>query len=198
MAQQQRPRQGKHIDEDTDQVFEAAAGDDAADAVAEANEAFAAEKAELLARIEKLEEANAALVREEKYRLAEFDTFRRRTRQEQEELRKSAARDLLAELLDIEDGFINAEAGWSESDPAAWREGIQIIARKFASILEKHGVEPIDGEGSAFDPAIHVTVLLPEGCTQTAALVAYVSLCGYLVRDKVHRLAKVKVARGLG
>jgi molecular chaperone GrpE len=150
----------------------------------------------LKARVAQLEEANAALQREEKYRLAEFDTFRRRVRQEQEELRKNAARELLAELLDIEDGFVNAQAGWSESDPAAWREGIDLIARKFSSILEKYGVQVSSGEGSVFDPAIHEAVFVVDEGEHDGEIVAQVLQRGYLLNDKVLRLAKVKVARG--
>jgi len=165
---------------------------------AEALEEEKAARAALAARVTELEEKCAALEREEKYRLAEFDNFRRRTRQEQEELRKSAARDLLAELLDIEDGFANAEAGWSESDPAAWREGVGLIARKFSSILEKYGVKPIEAEGAAFDPAVHEALFVADEGEHEGELVGQVLQRGYLLNDKVLRLAKVKVLRGLG
>ncbi|MDR2733741.1 MAG: nucleotide exchange factor GrpE [Spirochaetota bacterium] len=173
-------------DENTDEAPEASA------------DALKVENAALIERVAQLEEANAALVREEKYRLAEFDTFRRRARQEQEELRKNAARELLAELLDIEDGFAGAQAGWSESDPAAWREGIDLIARKFSSILEKYGVQESSGEGSVFDPAIHEAVFVVDEGEHSGEIVAQVLQRGYLLNEKVLRLARVKVARGLG
>jgi molecular chaperone GrpE len=166
--------------------------------VAAAAEDEACTEASLLARVAELEAKCAELQREEKYRLAEFDNFRRRTRQEQDELRRSAAKDLLAELLDIEDGFAGARASSGESDPAAWREGIELIARKFSSILEKNGVKPLDAEGSAFDPSLHEALFVADEGDHEGEIVGQVLQRGYLLHDKVLRLAKVKVLRGLG
>lgn len=187
MARQQHGNTGEAVN---------ASANDVNDVNDDGVEALIAEKKALEARVAQLEEANAALQREEKYHLAEFDTFRRRVRQEQEELRKNAARELLAELLDIQDGFVNAQAGWSESDPAAWREGIDLIARKFSSILEKYGVQVSSGEGSAFDPAIHEALFVVDEGEHEGEIVSQVLQRGYLLNDKVLRLAKVKVARG--
>jgi molecular chaperone GrpE len=156
------------------------------------------EKVSLEARIAELEEQCTALQREEKYRLAEFDNYRRRTRQEQEEFRKMAAKELLAELLDIEDGFANAQSGWSESDPAAWREGFDLIVHKFSSILEKYGVKLIEAEGCPFDPAVHEALFVADEGGHEGEIVAQVLQRGYFLNEKVLRLAKVKVARGLG
>jgi molecular chaperone GrpE len=192
---QARHRQGKQ-QESAHPRHEGSANEDTDTDTPAGTEALA-ENEELALRIEALEEEVASLKREEKYHLAEFDTFRRRTRQEQEEFRKSAARDLLAELLDIEDGFRSAEAGWSESDPDAWREGIEIIARKFAALLERHGVKPIEAEGSVFDPAIHEALFVVDEGDHEGEIVGQVIQRGYFLNDKVLRLAKVKVSRGL-
>jgi len=169
-----------------------------------------AEKEKLEAYVAELEEQCAALQREEKYRLAEFDNYRRRTRQEQEEFRKMAAKELLAELLDIEDGFANAQASLSGSNAEhseqsksddcfiAWREGFDLIVRKFSCLLEKYGVKLIEAEGSAFDPAVHEALFVADEGNHEGEIVAQVLQRGYLLNDKVLRLAKVKVARGLG
>ena len=154
------------------------------------------EKEKLAARVTELEEQCTALQREEKYRMAEFDNYRRRTRQEQEEFRKIAAKDLLAELLDIEDGFENARVSLNVADPAAWREGFDLIVRKFTSLLEKYGVKPIDAEGNPFDPAVHEALFVTDEGDHDGEIVAQVLQRGYLLHEKVLRLAKVKVARG--
>ena len=156
------------------------------------------EKTILEARIAELEEQCATLQREEKYHLAEFDNYRRRTRQEQEEFRKIAAKDLLAELLDIEDGFENAKATLNASDPVAWREGFDLIVRKFSSLLEKYGVKTIEAEGTPFDPAVHEALFVIDEGDHEGEIVAQVLQRGYLLHEKVLRLAKVKVARGHG
>ncbi|HPN82426.1 MAG TPA: nucleotide exchange factor GrpE, partial [Spirochaetota bacterium] len=121
-----------------------------------------AENEALKARLGELEKQCEDLKKEDKYRLAEFENFRRRTRTEQEEMRKSAAKALLVELLDIEDGFANAIEGSETADLAAWREGVIMIAKKFRGILEKHGVQPIDAQDSEFDPGFHEALFVVD------------------------------------
>jgi len=157
-----------------------------------------AENEALKARLGELEKQCEDLKKEDKYRLAEFENFRRRTRTEQEEMRKSAAKALLVELLDIEDGFANAIEGSETADLAAWREGVVMIARKFRGILEKHGVQPIDAQDSEFDPGFHEALFVVDEGEHKGQKVVQVMQRGYLLHDKVLRLAKVKVARGQG
>jgi len=157
-----------------------------------------AENETLKARLSELEKQCEDLKKEDRYRLAEFENFRRRTRIEQEEMRKSAAKALLVELLDIEDGFANAIEGSETADLAAWREGVIMIAKKFRGILEKHGVQPIDAQDSEFDPGFHEALFVVDEGEHKGQKVVQVMQRGYLLHDKVLRLAKVKVARGQG
>ena len=161
-------------------------------------ELLRAENGQLKARLAELERQCEELKKEDKYRMAEFDNFRRRTRAEQEELRKTAAKALLTELLDIEDGFASAVDGSETADFAAWKEGVMMIARKFRSLLEKHGVQPIEALGSEFDPGLHEALFVVDEGEHEGQQVAQVMQRGYLLHDKVLRLAKVKVARGQG
>lgn len=153
---------------------------------------------ELKRALTELEKKCADLEREDKYRMAEFDNYRRRTRLEQEELRKTAAKALLVELLDVEDGFTNALTGEAPADFAAWREGIELVARKFRGILQRHGVEEIAADGADFDPALHEALFVVDEGEHAGQKVVQVLQRGYLLQDKVLRPAKVKVARGLG
>lgn len=161
-------------------------------------EILKAENKQLQDRLAKLEEECQELKKEDKYRMAEFDNFRRRTRAEQEELRKTAAKALLLELLDIEDGFANAIDGSETADFAAWKEGVLMIVKKFRSLLEKYGVQPIDALGSEFDPGLHEALFVVDEGEHEGQQVVQVMQRGYLLNDKVLRLAKVKVARGQG
>ena len=156
-----------------------------------------AENEQLKARLAELEKTCEDLIKEDKYRMAEFDNYRRRTRLEQEELRKTATKSLLVELLDIEDGFVNAFDGSETADLVAWKEGITLIARKFHSLLEKYGVKPIEADGSEFDPLHHEAIVMVDEGDHEGLLVTQVIQSGYLLHDKVLRLAKVKVARGV-
>ena len=178
---------------------EPVAGGAAAEQAAADSEAVVMEShAALKLALAELEKKCADLEREDKYRMAEFDNYRRRTRLEQDEMRKTAAKALLTELLDIEDGFVHAFDGESPADFAAWREGIGLLARKFHGILEKHGVQAIAAEGNEFDPALHEALFVVDEGDHEGQKVVQVLQRGYLLQEKLLRPAKVKVARGSG
>jgi molecular chaperone GrpE len=90
---------------------------------------------------------------------AEFINYKRRTEQERGELLKSANGTLIREFLpvldDLDRSLANVPADQAESK---WVEGVQLVARKFRTLLERQGVTTIDALGQPFDPAIHEAV----------------------------------------
>jgi molecular chaperone GrpE len=88
-------------------------------------------------------------------KLAEFDNYRKRIDRERQELRRTAAEGLVSELLPVLDNFERAVQHAEESEPAAFREGVAMIARQFADILQRSGLETIDPTGQRFDPELH-------------------------------------------
>jgi molecular chaperone GrpE len=90
---------------------------------------------------------------------AEFINYKRRTEQERGELIKSANGTLIREFLtvldDLDRSLANVPADQAESK---WVEGVQLVARKFRTLLERQGVTTIDAIGQPFDPAIHEAV----------------------------------------
>lgn len=126
---------------------------------------------------------------------ADFDNYRRRTRQEMEDVRKTAAERLICDLLPVLDNFERALATARSIFPDNVVTGIDMIHRQLWHVLAQSGAQLIEAAGEPFDPAWHeafeqvVTGDAPEG-----TVVEEVQK-GYLLSGKVLRPALVKVAK---
>ncbi|HZT08440.1 MAG TPA: nucleotide exchange factor GrpE [Chloroflexota bacterium] len=126
---------------------------------------------------------------------ADFVNYRRRTEQEKSELVKFAESGLILDLLPVLDDLERALAGLpQELRGLTWIDGILLIERKFRSILEAHGVTPIEASGKEFDPHEHEAVLR-DGEPGEATVVTAELQRGYRLHDRVLRPSLVKVGR---
>lgn len=151
-------------------------------------------KGELLAEVtrltQELQDVNTRLLRV----TADFDNFRRRTRQEKEELGQYAAMKLIQEVLPVLDNFQLALAA-ETADAQSLKQGIEMVFRQFHSILEKEGVKSIEAVGQPFNPNYHEAVMQVESGEYESGIVVEELRKGYLLHDKVVRPAMVKVAQ---
>ncbi|MCY0895200.1 MAG: nucleotide exchange factor GrpE [Alicyclobacillaceae bacterium] len=140
---------------------------------------------------EELEVTKQQLIRT----LADFDNFRRRARQEKEDLVKSAARSVLLELLPIADNFDRAVSSLSvEGVSEQLVTGIGMVQRQLQALLEKQGVERMNVVGETFNPEYHDAVLQEAASDEhPAGTVVDVLQAGYMLNGKVLRPAMVKV-----
>lgn len=127
-------------------------------------------------------------------KLAEFDNYRKRTDRERQELRRTAAEGLVSELLPVLDNFQRAVQHAEESEPAAFREGVAMIARQFADLLQRAGLETIDPSGGRFNPELHDAVQRIEGSEYAPGTVVSVFSKGYTFGGRLLRPAMVAVA----
>jgi len=127
-------------------------------------------------------------------KLAEFDNYRKRTDRERQELRRTAAEGLVAELLPVLDNFERALQHADESEPEAFREGVAMIARQFSDLLQRTGLEAVDPSGQIFDPELHEAVQRIEGSEYRPGTVVSVFSKGYLFGGRLLRPAMVAVA----
>jgi molecular chaperone GrpE len=127
-------------------------------------------------------------------KLAEFDNYRKRIDRERQELRRTAAEGLVGELLPVLDNFERAIQHAEESEPAAFREGVAMIARQFADILQRSGLETVDPTGQRFDPELHEAVQRIEGSEYAPGSIVGVFSRGYLFGGRLIRPAMVAVA----
>lgn len=151
-------------------------------------------KDELLAEVDRLtqelQEANNRLLRT----TADFDNFRKRTRQEKEELGQYATLKLIQEVLPVLDNFQLALAA-ETADANSLKQGIEMVFRQFQSILEKAGVQSIEAVGQPFDPNVHEAVMQVQSDEHEPGTVVEELRKGYMLYEKVVRPAMVKVAQ---
>ena len=129
-------------------------------------------------------------------KLAEFDNFRKRIDREREELRKTAAEDLLRELVPVLDNFERALQHSVDADPVSFRNGVQLISRQLWELLSRQGMEVIDPAGEPFDPEVHEAVQRVEGGNHPPGTVVLVLAKGYTLGGRLIRPALVSVAVG--
>ncbi|MDF2570612.1 MAG: grpE [Sporomusa sp.] len=123
---------------------------------------------------------------------ADFDNFRRRTRQEKEELSSIVAERVICELLPVVDNFERATAS-AASDVDTLATGIQMIYRQLNNALCQLGVEPVAAIGNVFDPSQHEAVMRVEDSSQPDGMVVEELQKGYKVNGRVIRPSMVKV-----
>jgi molecular chaperone GrpE len=126
---------------------------------------------------------------------AEFANARKRLEKQRAEAYKNAAVDHAAKLLPILDDFDRALANApAEIEADNWFEGIQLVRRKFQSIMEGLKVEAIEAVGQPFDPNFHEALSLKEADGIESGTVIEELLVGYRLGDRVIRPSLVNVA----
>jgi molecular chaperone GrpE len=126
--------------------------------------------------------------------MADFDNFRRRTRQEKEELAAYANSKLIADLLPVLDNFTLAlAASQTTADDSGIIKGIEMVHRQLIGVLEQVGVQTMDPVGQPFDPNQHEAVGTTEAEGFEQGAVVEVLRTGYKLKDKVLRPAMVKI-----
>lgn len=123
---------------------------------------------------------------------ADFDNFRRRTRQEKEELSAIVTERIVCQLLPIVDNFERATAS-TTTDITALTTGVEMIFRQLSNTLSQLGVEPISAVGNIFDPAQHEAVMRIEDSNQPDGMIVEELQKGYKVNGRVIRPSMVKV-----
>ncbi|MEW6540479.1 MAG: nucleotide exchange factor GrpE [Bacillota bacterium] len=142
------------------------------------------------------EEASmAADCRERLLRLqADFENYRRRTRQEREGWYRQAAEEVVSAILPVLDNFERAleHPGDRLEDFLA---GVRMIYRQLDEILAEQGLERLPGAGEEFDPRKHEAVDHVETADVPENTVLEELRPGYYFKGKVMRPAMVKVAK---
>lgn len=124
---------------------------------------------------------------------ADFTNFRRRMDSERSQLWNQASAETIKKLLPVLDDLERALANRPADD--AWASGVEMIYRKFQSILEKEGITPIQAEGQVFDPTLHEAIMQEPSETYESGTVIAVLQQGYLQGERILRPALVKVAQ---
>jgi molecular chaperone GrpE len=158
--------------------------------VVESADAEDGDSASLETQVEELKEA---LIRSQ----ADLQNVRRRAERDVENAHKYAVEKFVKDLLAVLDSMDRALelAETTEGFDAAMLEGTQMTHKLLLDTAAKHGVEPINPVGEAFDPQEHQAMSMVESADHEPNTVMAVMQKGYKLEGRVIRAAMVMVTK---
>lgn len=127
---------------------------------------------------------------------ADFENFRRRSRQEYQQLCLYSGEELMKKILPVLDSMERAVACFETASEniCNWQEGVELTLRQFQNILITDGLEEVPAVNEPFNPEVHEAALQEESDTILCPTVVEQMHKGYKYKDKLIRPALVKVA----
>ena len=127
---------------------------------------------------------------------AEFANARKRMERQQTETYMNARADVVMKLLPALDDFDRAVENPPEHvQEDSWYEGIQLVERKFKTLLEGLNIVPIAAVGEHFDPNFHEAISQEPSDEFESGVVCRELQKGYQIGDRVIRPSLVIVAQ---
>ena len=124
---------------------------------------------------------------------ADFENYKKRAAREREQYIALANERIVKELLPILDDLERALDSAEQHEEAQLEEGVRLVHRSLASLLERNGLTQIETEGK-FDPHVHEALLSQPAEEKESGDVIDVIQKGYRIGDRVVRPARVIVA----
>lgn len=149
-----------------------------------------AEKA-LLEEIEKLKEEIKEKDDRHLRMAAEYDNFRRRSREEKDATYEVSLAETVSEFLPVID---NLERAALYDDAEKVKEGLVMIAKSIESVFSKLGIEEVGKVGDKFDPNLHNAVMHIDDDSYGEGEIVEVFQKGYKKGGRIIRFAMVKTA----
>ena len=116
-------------------------------------------KAQLIKKVEKVQEASDKNLDLYIRSQAEIDNLKKRYQKERQDLVKFANESLIKQLLPVVDNLEKAITHSQDEDSIeAIREGIDLTLKGLTDILQKAGVKTVEAVGEQFDPNFHEAV----------------------------------------
>lgn len=127
---------------------------------------------------------------------ADLSNYKKRTEKDAGEMTKFANSVLIARLLPVLDDFDRAMQTIPDNlRDLTWIDGVMLIARKMAAVLEAEGLKPIEALNKPFDPNLHEAVIHEETDQHEDGTIIAELQKGYKLNDRVLRPTMVKVAK---
>ncbi|HEV8507915.1 MAG TPA: nucleotide exchange factor GrpE [Chitinophagaceae bacterium] len=130
-------------------------------------------------------------------KVAEFDNFKRRTAKEREEMRQTAGREVITDLLDVLDDCDRAQKQIDQSeDNKQIKEGVLLVFNKLRNLLSAKGLKPMQTIHEQFNPDLHEAITeIPAPTNDLKGKILDEIVKGYYLNDKIIRHAKVVVGK---
>lgn len=124
---------------------------------------------------------------------AEFQNYKKRMERDNEMMRANMKGDIVKKILPVLDDLERAMQNRPADEP--WTDGIQLIVRKFQTVLDGEGVKKIEAEGAEFNPNFHEAISNEPSEEVESGYVIAVVQNGYMLGERVIRPALVRVAQ---
>ncbi len=180
-----------------DEAQQAETADAEGDVVDQANEVLADAAMKAAAEELKKVQAEAADWQDKYVRLhAEWDTYRRRMKEQQKEDRARATEKLVSNLIPILDDFERTVDYAEANGEGGLIDGVKAVQTKLFDTLVKDGLEVINPIGEAYNALEAQAVATVDDPSAFDETVAQVYQKGYRMGNKVLRAAMVTVTTG--
>jgi molecular chaperone GrpE len=124
---------------------------------------------------------------------ADFENFKRRSRQEVESRAAAQKDSFIRELLPSLDNLERALASGASAGSLQFHQGVEMTLHQLRLLLRQHGIETEEIIGQPFDPHRHEAVSQRHDPAQANHAILEVFQRGYQRGEKVFRPAKVVV-----
>jgi len=124
---------------------------------------------------------------------ADFENFKRRSRQETEARAVAQKESFIIELLPVIDNLERALAAGASRDSKQFHQGVEMTLKQLQQLLQQHGVESEEVVGKPFDPHRHEALSQGHDPAQPDQAILTVIQRGYRRGTKIIRPAKVVV-----
>lgn len=125
---------------------------------------------------------------------ADFENFRKRSRQEADEQRRYNIQKVLIDMLPVIDNLDRALLHAPKDSKDAVLEGVRMVAKQWHDVLGNYGVKAFTSQGERFDPERHEAVGQQTSPTNAPGTVLTEHISGYMIHERLLRPARVVVA----
>ena len=140
-------------------------------------------------------------LKDEKLRLlAEMENLRKRTDRDRVDLIKYGSINFARDILSPDDNLTRALGTITEEDKKTETiinliDGLKMVQKEFATILEKHGIKKIEALEQKFDHNFHQAMLEIENDEVEEGVVIQEIQSGYTMHDRLLRPSMVGVSK---
>lgn len=126
---------------------------------------------------------------------ADFDNFRRRTKDKEAKMEDDVKAKVLKSFLPVVDNFEMALVHVQKSGVSdTYVKGMELLLKQFITFLKDADVVEMEAQGKPFDPHFHEAVMQITSDEWDDDTVSMVMKKGYMYKDQVLRPASVQVS----
>ncbi len=124
---------------------------------------------------------------------ADFENYIKRAEKEKSDFANYSNYKLINQLLPIMDDFEKALEVLNEKGSDELIQGVELIYKRMAKVLENEGVKPIETLGQKLDPFRHEVIDIIN--SDADEVITKELQKGYTIKDRVLRAAKVQISK---